>query len=310
MATLAQLDQWVLDILKAQANDTNYSTALRYSAINKAIFDVCSGNLINPQTQDRVSKGNLTFLETTKRYQVERPMMNIATLSSGIGAFSVSSAQWVTPGFATINKNVFQFTGSTTSPFPEVLTWVTLIDFAHPISSRIEKLYTLPINNLFITKVSYHSTNQRSQEMDFVAYTNWESRHFSQSWDRRLSSIHQNRPIYTIVQGKYILVDGLSTQHIIEVEYQKTPNVLSNLSDVCIIPDVYLQPTTTSTSGAIVELACAYIFRDRGEPDEAMKYQSIAFHDIFSLYATEGKKTTQEQTWRIKTAWDSIFNVY
>lgn len=310
--TLQDVYDIAYGIIAQWQDSTAYPIALMRSFINKAQNDICYWNVQNLQTNERLEKQALTFLEKNTFYGSK----NYSTLASD--AVAGATTLTCTNNFATswyiwINGAIMSYSANdwtTLSWIPA--TWTYAIPFAFVSWTQVYQINALPTDFWQVSRafLTLNTTKFRTQLVGID--------------DRDLTSPIPNSSIYRFFfdrsysnstwlwmewyysllrwQFVFFLVPQTNDQPI-SFEYQKAPTQLSATTDVLTIPDDYSLNT-------IPYIAVAEMMANRWEMDEAIKLSNFWFNNIKSMYQFY---TTQRQelmyNQRVRTFSDWILNV-
>ena len=280
---LYDISYWII----AQGQDsTAYPTSLMRSFLNKAQNDICYWNIQNLQTNERLEKQALTFLESTQFYTSH----NFTTLSATETVWSTTldctSTNLASSGVVWINGAIITYTGNTGTTLTGIPTTGTgSIPFAFIAGTTLYQLDTLPtdfgqVSRAFLTTLNNRTRSQLvsvdSRDLASPVPGSFVYRFFNQNY---VSNVWTGQEwYYSLLHGQYIFfILPQTTGQPISFEYQKKPTVLVNSYDILTIPDDYSLNT-------IPYMAVAEMMANRGEMDEAMKLNNFGFQNIKSMY--------------------------
>jgi len=271
----------------AQAEDsTAYPVDLFKSFLNKAQNDICYGNVQNLQTNERLKKQALNFLESSQFYSTK--LFSAITTAPAVWDTVLNCTNTLaSSGLVWVNGDIISYTWNTWTQ----LTWIPTtgdlsIQFPNTAWTLIFQLETLPTDYGQLSKAFLTLNNFKTRETLI-----WiDSRDLSSPipnsnlyrffFDKNYSSTAWlNREYYySIIKGKYILfmTPNIASQSI-SFEYQKRPTQLVNITDTLAIPDDYSLNT-------IPYMAMAEMMMNRWEADEWMKLNNFWFQNIKSMY--------------------------
>lgn len=304
--------QDVLDIsysIIAQGQDsTAYPLSFMTSLINKAQNDICYWNVVNLQTNERLEKQALTFLEKNQFYSTK----NYTTLSADavVWATTLNCTNTLdTSGYIWINWALIQYSGNTGTQLTGIpATGQYSIPFAFVWGIQVYQINTLPtdfgqVSRAFLT---LNTTKYRTQlvgvdDRDLTSpipnssiYRFFFDRSYSNSTGLGMEWY------YSLIRGQFVffLVPQTNNQPI-SFEYQKAPTQLVNPTDVLTIPDDYSLNT-------IPYMAVSEMMANRWEMDEAIKLNSFGFNNIksmFQFYTTQRWELPYNQRVRNSSEW-------
>ena len=270
----------------AQGQDaTAYPTTLMLSFINKAQNDICYGNVVNLQTNERLEKQALTFLERNSFYTTY--IYATVTTAPTIGNTTLACTnQFPTSGYVWINGDIISYSGNDGA----TLSWIpatgdNAIKFAHQAWTRVFPLYTLPtdfwqMSRAFLT--IQNSMTRRiligidDRDLSNPIPNSFLYNYLNSNWS---TSYMVGEAYYSLLRAQYFfpLTWQLATGSSISFEYQKKPTQFTTDSDLATIPDDYVLNT-------IPYMACAEILMNRWEADEAIKLNNFWFQNIKNMY--------------------------
>ena len=292
-------------ILSASQDSTAYPEDLMLSFINNAQNDICYGNVVNLQTNERLDKQALTFLEANKFYSSHM----FYTLPSDAVVWSPTltiTNTFATSGMLWINGNLISYTGNTGSVISGIpLSGQYSIQYAHKAGTQVFQLETLPtdfwqLSRAFYTPSSslnrYELVSVDSRDLINALPNSTIYQYFS-----NYGTAYNREYYYSMLRGQYILflVNKIDAQPIM-LDYQIAPTQLENTIDALTIPDDYALST-------IPYLATAEMLANRGEMTEAIRLQSYGFNKVKSMYqfyATQRAELMFGQ--RVRTASDGL----
>jgi len=274
------LDEILSECYKTMKEERNNSprypesTMIRY--INKAQKDICFGIVSNPANDEKLQKGNLGFIESQQFYSsvADTSISNEATI--GANTLDATTTNNLNSGALYIDGDIITYTSKSSTQF----LGVEGITFAHKAGARIKQLAVLPDAWGQIIKVVYNKTNKLRP----VDYRNLEGElqtyYSGVSIDRESETVFESQidPFYSILDGKYIAMYGFNTNnYAINIEYDKKPIRMSNLTDIATIPDDF-------AIDVLADYAVANMLYRRGEEKRAIEHFNIAFDFIGGMY--------------------------
>ena len=296
--------------LIAQWEDsTAYPKSLLTTFINKVQNDICYGNVQNLQTNERLDKQALTFLEKTQFYTTH----NFTTLAAIAVVWATTltcTNTLATSGYLWINGNIISYSANdwtTISWIPA--TWEYSIQFAHIAWTQVFQLDVLPTDFWQLSRIylTLNSTRNR-QKLIWIddrdlsnPITGWYVNNFFWNWYNWYWLWREY--YYSIIRGQFILylVPQVNNQPL-SFEYQKKPTQLSAVTDVLSIPDDYSLTT-------IPQMAMAEMMANRGEMDEAIKLNNFGFNNIKSMYQFYSTQRNElEYNQRVTNSSEWFFN--
>lgn len=301
---------WII----AQGQDsTAYPLSLMRSFLNKSQNDICYGNVQNLQTNERLEKQALTFLEKNAFYSSH----NYTTLSAIAVVWATTLSGTTTSlkssGYVWINGAIISYSGNTGTQ----LTWIPAsgdysIPFAFIAGTQVFQLETLPTDFGQVSRamLTLDTTRVRSKligidDRDLASPTpnSYLYRFFFDRGYSNNTGLGQEW-YYSMIRGQFVLFMLPQTNsQPVSFEYQKSPTQLVNTTDVLTIPDDYSLNT-------IPYMAVAEMLANRMEMDEAIRLNNFGFNNIKSMYQFYG---TQRQelmyNQRVRTVSDWVLNV-
>lgn len=296
-------------IIAQWQDSTAYPTTLMRSFVNKAQNNICYGNIVNLQTNERLEKQALTFLESNSFYQTYA--YSTLTVSAVPGNTTIQCNNvFPTAGYLWINGDIIQYTTNDGAMISSIPTSGSLsVKFNHPGGTRVFYLHTLPtdfgqMSRAFLTFNGAYNRQQMiwidSRDLANPVPTSYLYQYLSPN----MNTIQRvGESYYTLVRWQYFfpLTGQVNPWSAISFEYQMKPTQLVNESDLVTIPDEYSLNT-------IPYMAVAEMMANRGEMDEAMKLQNFAFQNIKSMYQFYTTQRTELQyNQRVRTVSDWYF---
>lgn len=295
-------------ILSTSQDSKSYPETLMLSFINKAQNDICYGNVVNLQTNERIDKQALTFLEATKFYNSHMWYTLPSDATTGSSTLTITNT-FSSSGFLWINGNMISYTGNNGTTITGIPTsWQLSIQFNHRGGSQVFQLESLPtdfwqLSRIFYTPASSMVRNELIS-VDSRDLVNSVPGSYIYQYFNNYGSNFTREFYYSMMKGKYVLflLNQVDNQPVM-MDYQVRPTQLENDIDILTIPDDYALST-------IPYIATAEMMANRGEMAEAIRLQNFGFQNVKNMYQFYATQRQELMYWnRVRTASDGYMAI-
>lgn len=311
--TLQDLRNTAYGIIAQGEDSTAYPLALMDAFLNKSQNDICYGNLQNLQTNERLEKQALTFLESVQFYSSHNYTTLSADAVAGATSLSATSTGLKSSGAVWIDGAVITYSGNTGTALTGIpATGAGSIPFAFESGKNVYQLESLPTDFGQVSRAFLTLNNTRirtklvpvdSRDLSSPVPNSFTYRFFFDRGYSNNSGLNQEW-YYSIIKGQYVFFMLPQTSgNPVSFEYQKAPTQMSAAADLCTIPDDYALTT-------IPYFAVAEMLANRMEGDEAVRLNNLGFQNaksMYQFYATQRMELEYNQ--RVRTSSDGFLNV-
>lgn len=304
--TLQQLRNIWYAIIKESEGSSAYPTVLMDSLINWAEKSICAWWITDVRSGNQIEKWPLPFLYSDSFYSTVQDVYLTADATIGWTTLDMDTTNLLSSGKVWINGNIITYTGKSATQ----LTWVTGIWFAHQSWDRVSQLFVLPTDFAASVRCYYNWWYPlESKDYRDVFTSNNNYKHWEYNWYDSNSSYNYDfnssiSTFYTIIQWQYLLPFQLDeTGKMLHLMYEKIPTTMSDVTDVCTIPDAYADRT-------IPYIAVWEFLYNRWEEWrwlELLWFWYWKIQEMYSFYTNQNSERIHNQ--RARTWKDQYFNI-
>ncbi len=275
-----QIISKVYTVLWIPSDSQNYPLATVTEKVNSVVKRIMNGRIVSlierdPYGNDKVYQcGGLPFREKTVFYTA----VPTTTLSADVEltdiTISFNTSDFASSGVLYIWWEIIPYSGKTATEVSGVSSLIS----THNIWDTVYQLFTLP------SDISKAFTLRRTDSMSNMREVDYQDNRFQPSYREYYSIVTSNAWVnYLLVRTES---DTISSK--LMLTYYSTSDDMDSDSDVCIIPDEYVD--------LVASLAAWELNRDMSESSEAqlqLKKAYAGINEMFWFFNSKIKKSHQ-----------------
>ena len=272
IVTLTDLLDATYKVLWESSSNTNYNSDTVTEKINSIVDDVCKWLYIHPQTQQRYTAGDLSFLRRDHFIQCVKPLALGNAITTSSTEIDLTTSSYASSGSVLVWNDIIDYSSKSATH----LTSVTGVWISHNAGEKAYQLYSLPSNiSLPFTVFRLNSSGNIQYEIPYADYR------------------------YPVVESVYYTIltksDWTNLLHIVgcsdarvKLVYYANSTDMTTDASTCSIPDDF-------SIKIIPNLVAGEILRENEEIEDAISKINKGCAKLDAMYSYYSKMTRRNR---------------